>query len=101
MSFEEDDAPPVGEEIHLPGPSLLPLLSAKSDRGHLEKYAKAMAKWREDMEALESPERSPIAPQYPVSVLDDLATAMTSFLARVPSSPRPATALPSRPTASV
>jgi hypothetical protein len=28
MSVEEPDAPPVGEEIHLPGPSLLPLLSA-------------------------------------------------------------------------
>ena len=24
----EHDAPPVGEEIHLPGPSLLPLLTA-------------------------------------------------------------------------
>lgn len=30
MSVEERDAPPVGEEIHLPGPSLLPLLSAMS-----------------------------------------------------------------------
>jgi hypothetical protein len=28
VSVEEPDAPPVGEEIHLPGPSLLPLLSA-------------------------------------------------------------------------
>lgn len=28
MSIEEHDVPPVGEEIHLPGPSLLPLLSA-------------------------------------------------------------------------
>ncbi|MBV9208390.1 MAG: pyruvate oxidase [Actinobacteria bacterium] len=54
--------------------ALLPLLTRKSDRGHLEKYAKAMAKWREDMEDLESPKRSPIAPQYPVAVLDDLAT---------------------------
>jgi hypothetical protein len=30
VSLEEHDAPPVGEEIHLPGPSLLPLLSAIS-----------------------------------------------------------------------
>lgn len=30
MSVEEHDVPPVGEEIHLPGPSLLPLLSAIS-----------------------------------------------------------------------
>lgn len=28
MSDEPPEAPPVGEEIHLPGPSLLPLLCA-------------------------------------------------------------------------
>jgi hypothetical protein len=28
MSVQDRDVPPVGEEIHLPGPSLLPLLSA-------------------------------------------------------------------------
>ncbi len=28
MSVDEQDVPPVGEEIHLPGPSILPLLSA-------------------------------------------------------------------------
>jgi type IV secretory pathway TrbD component len=28
MSDVERDTPPVGEEIHLPGPSILPLLSA-------------------------------------------------------------------------
>jgi hypothetical protein len=28
VSDEPPEAPPVGEEIHLPGPSLLPLLSA-------------------------------------------------------------------------
>ncbi|MBV9818915.1 MAG: hypothetical protein JOZ07_11270 [Solirubrobacterales bacterium] len=27
MSAEDSDAPPVGEEIHLPGESLLPLLT--------------------------------------------------------------------------
>ena len=26
--YNNDETPPVGEEIHLPGPSLLPLLSA-------------------------------------------------------------------------
>jgi hypothetical protein len=30
VSTEDDDTPSVGEEIHLPGPSLLPLLSAMS-----------------------------------------------------------------------
>ncbi len=53
--------------------ALLPLLTRKTDRGHLAKYQKAMARWRSDMDALESPKRSPIAPQYPVGVLDDLA----------------------------
>jgi hypothetical protein len=28
MSAPEQDAPPVGEEIHLPGPSLLPIMTA-------------------------------------------------------------------------
>ncbi|MGH2866189.1 MAG: hypothetical protein ACRDNK_01290 [Solirubrobacteraceae bacterium] len=28
MSSLESDPPPVGEEIHLPGPSLIPLMSA-------------------------------------------------------------------------
>lgn len=28
MSSVETETPPVGEEIHLPGPSLLPLMSA-------------------------------------------------------------------------
>jgi pyruvate dehydrogenase (quinone) len=53
--------------------ALLPLLSRKSDQRHLEKYQKEMARWRSDMQALESPKRSPIAPQYPVAVLDELA----------------------------
>lgn len=28
MTAHEDDAPPAGEEIHLPGPSLVPFLNA-------------------------------------------------------------------------
>ena len=54
--------------------ALIPLLTRKSDRSHLEKYQKAMAKWRSDMDDLESPKPSPIAPQHPVGVLDELAT---------------------------
>ncbi|TQS44063.1 thiamine pyrophosphate-dependent enzyme [Cryptosporangium phraense] len=54
--------------------ALLPLLSRREDRGHLEKYRRKMDSWREDMAALENPERSPIAPQYAVGVIDDLAT---------------------------
>ena len=55
--------------------ALIPLLTRKSDRGHLEKYQQDMTKWRQEIEALENPDRSPIAPQYPVRVLDDLAAA--------------------------
>jgi pyruvate dehydrogenase (quinone) len=53
--------------------ALIPLLTRKSDRGHLVKYQKDMAKWRSDMADLENPKRSPIAPQYPMGVIDDLA----------------------------
>jgi uncharacterized membrane protein len=28
MSAHEDEAPPAGEEVHLPGPSLVPFLNA-------------------------------------------------------------------------
>jgi pyruvate dehydrogenase (quinone)/pyruvate oxidase len=54
--------------------ALLPLLQRRDERSHLEHFQEEMAKWREDMTALESADRSPIAPQYLVSVLDDLAT---------------------------
>ncbi|MFG1706660.1 thiamine pyrophosphate-dependent enzyme [Nonomuraea sp. M3C6] len=53
--------------------ALLPLLSRRDGSAHLAKYQKMMAKWRSDMEALENPDRDPIAPQYAMSVIDDLA----------------------------
>jgi pyruvate dehydrogenase (quinone) len=53
--------------------ALLPLLDRKPDRRHLEKYREAMATWRSRMADLESPGRTPIAPQYAMGVLDDLA----------------------------
>ncbi|NUS03313.1 MAG: pyruvate oxidase, partial [Nonomuraea sp.] len=52
---------------------LLPLLTRRNGNGHLAKYQKMMAKWRSDMDALENPDRDPIAPQYAMSVIDDLA----------------------------
>ncbi|MER6583298.1 thiamine pyrophosphate-dependent enzyme [Nonomuraea sp. NPDC001023] len=52
---------------------LLPLLTRRDGGGHLAKYQKLMAKWRSDMDSLENPDRDPIAPQYAMSVLDDLA----------------------------
>ncbi|HEX6498652.1 MAG TPA: thiamine pyrophosphate-dependent enzyme [Micromonosporaceae bacterium] len=53
--------------------ALLPLLERRADRTHLEKYQVKMREWRENMEALESPDREPIAPQYLAALLDDLA----------------------------
>ncbi len=53
--------------------ALLPLLNFNEDRGHLTKYQEAMDGWRSDMAALESATREPIAPQYVVSLIDELA----------------------------
>jgi pyruvate dehydrogenase (quinone) len=50
--------------------ALLPMIQRKEDRGFLEKAQDAMAKWREDMAALESSERNPIQPQYLMRVID-------------------------------
>jgi pyruvate dehydrogenase (quinone)/pyruvate oxidase len=52
---------------------LLPLLSRRDGNAHLAKYQEKMAEWRADMDALENADRDPIAPQYAVSVLDELA----------------------------
>jgi pyruvate dehydrogenase (quinone) len=52
--------------------ALFPLLERKTDRGHLETYQRAAADWRKQMRALENAERTPIAPQYPVAVLNEL-----------------------------
>ncbi|MEU6780125.1 thiamine pyrophosphate-dependent enzyme [Nonomuraea angiospora] len=54
--------------------ALLPLLTARDRTAHLRKYQEMMVKWRADMDALENPDRAPIAPQYVVSILDELAT---------------------------
>lgn len=53
--------------------ALLPLLDRHEDRSQLEKSQKAMAKWREEQRALAAQERSPIAPQQVVGLLDELA----------------------------
>ena len=52
---------------------LLPLLKPHSDAKLLEKYQKEMDKWRKNLTALQDAGREPIAPQYLVSVLDELA----------------------------
>jgi pyruvate dehydrogenase (quinone) len=66
------DVPLVGD-VGATLEALLPLLARRSDRAHLEKYQVKMRDWREKMAALESPDRDPIAPQYVVRLLDDLA----------------------------
>ena len=50
--------------------ALLPLLEPKTDRGFLEQAQQTMAAWREDMAALESPDRDPIQPQYLMGVVN-------------------------------
>jgi pyruvate dehydrogenase (quinone)/pyruvate oxidase len=51
--------------------ALLPMLTRK-DQSLVDKYGHAMDRWRKKMRALENPERTPIAPQYPVAVLNEL-----------------------------
>jgi pyruvate dehydrogenase (quinone)/pyruvate oxidase len=53
---------------------LLPMLKQRSDTSFLDKCRKRMERWRANMAALEDGGRDPIAPQYVVSVLDELAT---------------------------
>ncbi|SEG23339.1 pyruvate dehydrogenase (quinone)/pyruvate oxidase [Nonomuraea solani] len=53
--------------------ALLPLLAKRDGNAHLAKYQEKMVKWRGDMDALENPDRDPIAPQYAMSVVDRLA----------------------------
>jgi len=66
------EVPVVGDaKLALQG--LLPMLKQRSDTTFLEKCQQAMSKWRENMAALQNPDRDPIAPQYLVGVLDELA----------------------------
>ncbi|MEV1176145.1 thiamine pyrophosphate-binding protein [Nonomuraea sp. NPDC049784] len=53
--------------------ALLPLLAHRDRTSHLSKYQTMMGKWRAEMDALENPDRDPIAPQYVMSVIDELA----------------------------
>jgi len=54
--------------------ALLPLLNTRGDDSHLQKYQKAMGQWREKMTDLQNADRSPIAPQYLMGVIDELAS---------------------------
>ena len=54
--------------------ALLPMLTRQTDRSFLEKAQASMGSWRQDMAALEDPRREPIAPQYLMHTVDELAT---------------------------
>jgi pyruvate dehydrogenase (quinone)/pyruvate oxidase len=66
------EVPVIGDaKLSLQG--LLPLLKQHADTSFLDKCQKAMGRWREKMTALQEGNRDPIAPQYVVGVLDQLA----------------------------
>jgi pyruvate dehydrogenase (quinone) len=50
--------------------ALRPLLHRREDRSFLERAQREMASWREDVAALENPERDPIQPQYLMRSID-------------------------------
>jgi pyruvate dehydrogenase (quinone)/pyruvate oxidase len=53
--------------------ALLPLLRRQGDTTFLEKCQQEMTRWRQQMTDMEAADRDPIAPQYVVGVLDELA----------------------------
>jgi pyruvate dehydrogenase (quinone) len=54
--------------------ALLPLLKQRNGTSFLSKYQKEMGKWRQNMASLVSADRDPIAPEYVVGLIDELAT---------------------------
>ncbi|AVT29633.1 MULTISPECIES: thiamine pyrophosphate-dependent enzyme [unclassified Plantactinospora] len=52
---------------------LLPLLDRAAERSFLEKYQDAATRWRAEMAALRDPGRRPVAPQYLIGCVDELA----------------------------
>jgi pyruvate dehydrogenase (quinone)/pyruvate oxidase len=66
------EAPLVGDAAETLR-ALLPLLERKPDRELLDKAQQGMAKWREELAALEDGGRDPIQPQYLMRVIDRYA----------------------------
>jgi pyruvate dehydrogenase (quinone)/pyruvate oxidase len=54
--------------------AVLPLLKQRNGHDFLKKYQQEMSTWRRKMAALEDAERDPIAPQYLMSAISELAT---------------------------
>src|SRR5690606_25200166 len=53
---------------------LLPMLQNHRDRSFLERHQRAMQRWRDAMAALETPDRTPIAPAYRMGCIDEAAS---------------------------
>lgn len=53
---------------------LLPLLKQRSDGSFLAKYQREMQTWRQKVARLEQADRDPIAPQYLMAAISELAT---------------------------
>jgi pyruvate dehydrogenase (quinone) len=53
--------------------ALLPLLKRRTENGFLAKYQGEMDTWRQKMASLEDAERDPIAPQYLMATISELA----------------------------
>ncbi len=50
--------------------ALLPMLRRRDDRSFLERAQKGMKEWRDQLAALETPDREPIQPQYLARLID-------------------------------
>ncbi len=66
------ELPVVGDAKEAPR-GLLPLLKERADREFLGKYQRETSKWRDKMAALEDAGRDPVAPQYLMASISDLA----------------------------
>jgi pyruvate dehydrogenase (quinone) len=53
--------------------ALLPKVDVVADQSWLHGHQQAMAEWRKEMEALEDPDRHPVAPQYLMHAVDAAA----------------------------
>jgi pyruvate dehydrogenase (quinone) len=67
------DVPVVGD-VKQTLRGLLPMLKPRSDNSFLKKYQDEMNTWRKRMANLEDGSRDPIAPQYLMAEVNDLAT---------------------------
>jgi pyruvate dehydrogenase (quinone) len=64
---------PVIGDAKLTLERLMPLLKQRYESKFLAKCQQDMGKWRKNMAALADPKRNPIAPEYLISVVDELA----------------------------